>query len=182
MGLFIKGTIVLIMVLCSISASSNDEKPSQLEYQVKATLIYNFAKFINWPSESFLTETDPIVVGIVGKDPFGKILDETFVGQTVHGRTIKVNRVKDLKELRVSHILFISLSEAERFKEILDSIQGTSIVTISDIPDFERQGGMIGLFLRENRVRFSINIDAADFAHVKVNSQLLKISQVRKGS
>lgn len=177
MQIFSKTTLILFSLFLSTYVKADDNRSVPLEVQVKAALIFNFSKFIDWPPDSFANDTSPIDIGIVGNDPFGRVLDEAVEGQVVHGRKIQLNRLTPDSNLRNNHILFISSSEEKNLKSIIASIRGASVVTISDIPDFDKLGGTIALYLKENHVKFAINIAAADQARVKINSQLLKMSQ-----
>ncbi len=149
-----------------------------LEYQIKAAFLYNFAKFVVWPPEVFRDPESILVVGVLGRDPFGEILDRAVQGKTVNGRTLVVRRFPGLAVLGPCHILFISASERGRMKEILEAVQGGHVLTVGEVDRFTRQGGIINLALVEDRVHFEINIDAAAHAGLTVSSKLLSLSTI----
>jgi YfiR/HmsC-like len=152
------------------------------EYQVKAAYLFNFLKFVEWPEESFADPLAPIVIGVVGEDPFGNALPQVVIGKTVQGRDLVIRIYRPGEDLRGVHILFISASERKRLPIILSSLRGSSVLTVADIAGFLDAGGMIQ-FLNENgRVRFAINVDATSRAKLKMSSKLLSLAKVVGGN
>lgn len=149
-----------------------------LEYQVKAAFLYNFAKFVAWPPEAFPDPDSILVIGVLGRDPFGAILDRAVQGKTVNGRTLVVRRFPSLADLAPCHILFVSASERGRLKETLEAVRGGSVLTVGEVDDFTRRGGIVNLGVVEGRVHFEINIDAAARAGLTVSSKLLSLSTI----
>lgn len=147
------------------------------EYQVKAAFIYNFAKFVEWPVE-VLADGRPFVIGIVGKDPFGNMIDEAISGKSVRDKKITVKRFSKVEEAVHSHILFISGSEEKHLHEIVKQLSRTPVLTVSDIDRFAGQGGMVQLVMDQNRVRFAVNVAAFERARLKPSSQLLKLARI----
>lgn len=171
---FILAMSVLAWVVLGLRARA--QSPS--EYQVKAVFLYNFAKFIEWPPEAPPEAHDPIIIGIVGKDPFGVLLEQIVNGKTVDRRSLAVKRFKRGDDLRGCHILFISSSEKEHLRAILDSLKGASVLTVGETEGFARRGGVINFVLEDNKVHFEINVDAAARARVKISSKLLSLARV----
>lgn len=150
------------------------------EYQVKAVYLYNFAKFIDWPPGA--EKDSPFTICILGRDPFGSLLDETLAGDTIGSRKPVARRVASVAETKCE-ILYISASEASRVKQILASIDKPGVLTVSDVPDFTANGGAIQFVLMDNKIRFEVNLAAAEKAGLTVSSQLLKVATtVRKGT
>jgi hypothetical protein len=145
------------------------------EYQVKAAFILNFARFVDWPSDSF-SEGGVLVVGIIGDNPFGGSLDQ-LNGTFVNGRRIVIRRFKFGDYLRGCQILFVSSSERNRLGKILDSVKGGSVLTIGELPQFNQTGGVIKFVIQDYRVRFEINAGAAGQARLKVSSKLMALSK-----
>lgn len=156
------------------------EPISLTEYQVKAAYLYNFAKFVEWPPEA-LPEGQPFVIGILGQDPFGSILDEAVAGKTVRDRRIVVKRYAKVDEAAEANILFISDSEGENVFRILKRLGQAPILTVSDLGRFADEGGMVQLVMDQNRVRFAINVAAVERAGLKPSSQLLKLARIVSG-
>lgn len=173
-------TLILIVAMCAltIGAVAPGQALSPSEYQVKAFFLYNFVKFVEWPAEAFPSTEAPIIIGIVGEDPFGGVLDETIKSKTINGRPLTIKRLKKGQDLGSCHILFISLSEKGRLGQILENLKGSSVLTVSEIERFAHLGGTIHLFIEENKVRFEINADIAERARLKISSKLLALAKV----
>jgi hypothetical protein len=148
------------------------------EYQVKAAFVLNFAQFIEWPQGSFASADSPILVGVLGKDPFGDALEATFAEATAQGRRLVVRRGGHVDEMRDCHLLFISASERDRHSEVLAALKDVSVVTISETEGFARRGGIINFYFEGKKVRFEINPGAAQRKHLKISSQLLKRAKI----
>ena len=147
------------------------------EYAVKAAYLYNFAKFVEWPQQTFATPTSPIILCILGSDPFGDSLDK-IAERTVGERPVAIRRLARVEESNGCHVLFLSRSESTRLQSILNELAPAPILTVSDIPGFADAGGMIGLVSVGQRIRFEINLRAATRAKLKISSQLLKLARV----
>lgn len=149
------------------------------EHDVKAAFLYNFASFIDWPATAFATPASPLVIGIVGEDPFGPMLDELVAGERVHGRTFEVRRFAggDREGYEACHILFVSSSEARLWRSIAQRLRGRPVLTVADLPGFTEDGGAIG-FTTVGRVRFTINTSALEAARLTASSKLLRLARV----
>lgn len=170
--------LVCVAVLLSMKALGAPNGGIEVrEYQIKAVFLFNFAQFVEWPDKAFTNANAPIVIGILGEDPFGTALDEAIRGERVNGRPLTVVRVSRIQDLGICHILFISRSESAHLQEILRGLNGRSVLTVSDIEDFSRHGGMIRFATENNRVRLKINNEAARAAGLTISSKLLRPSQ-----
>lgn len=152
------------------------ESPS--EYQVKAVFLYNFAQFVEWPPEAFADERAPLVIGVLGQDPFGPDLDAALRGETAANRPLVVRRFANVAEIDVCHILFISGSEWPHIDEVLSALRGRSILTVGDTEGFARRGGMIRFVTERNRIRLRISLDAATRAKLTISSKLLRLAEI----
>ena len=164
-----------------IAAGGMVEKPS--EYEVKAVYLFNFAKFVQWPASEPSDETDAFTVCVLGEDPFGRTLDFTLAGETLHGRKTATKRIESTRDAEGCRIVFVSGSEERRLRSILEALEGSSILTVSDMDDFAERGGMIQLVMENDRVRFEVNLTAATAVGLEMSSELLKVARgVKKGS
>jgi hypothetical protein len=148
------------------------------EYQLKAVFLFNFAQFVEWPASAFPGPETPLVIGVLGQDPFGPYLDETVRGEKVNDRPLVVRRYRSVEEITTCHILFISRREEGRLKGILDSLRGRSVLTVSDADRFASRGGMIRFVTDRHRIRFRINLEAAKAASLTLSSKLLRPAQI----
>lgn len=148
------------------------------EYQVKAAYLFNFGQFVAWPADSSRRPDAPFIIGVVGKDPFGKTLDDVVRGEMLEGRPLVVRRYRDARDVEECQILFISRSEAERLDQTLQSLRGRKVLTVTDIEGAERRGAIIVLFNENNRVRMRINLAAARASNLVISSKLLRPAEV----
>ena len=165
---------VLLGVFCPLNSQNSELRPS--EYEIKAAFLYNFAKFIEWPNSSTQCLQDSAIIGILGEDPFGIILEHVIGEKTIRMKKISIQRYSDIQNIRECHILFISQSERERLSAVLYQLRQRHILTVSEIDHFAEQGGMIGLYIENNRIRFRINQDAIEAANLRISSKLLKLA------
>jgi hypothetical protein len=148
------------------------------EYQVKAVFLFNFAQFVDWPAEAFPDSDTPLVIGVLGDDPFGGVLDQTVRDERVRGRPFQVRRYQSVDEIKVCHILFISRSEGARPAGILAAVKPRPILTVSDADEFAERGGMIRFVTDRSRIRLQINLEAAAAAGLTISSKLLRLAEV----
>jgi len=179
-GLLIGITCLLSAMALGGHAEALDSSDSS-EYLIKAGFIYNFAKLVEWPTASFAQPDSPIVIGILGEDPFGATLDRIVADKKINGRGFAVKRVKwsrDFKDLRDCNILFVSSSEKEHIESVIDAMKGLPILTIGDAPGFAKRGGIINFMLEDNKVRFEVNVEAANHADLTISSRLLTLARI----
>lgn len=150
---------------------------SDREYAIKAAFLYNFAKFVDWPDEAFAKGSGTITIGVLGDDPFGSALD-SINGKTVKDRRVTIKRFRTLQELEPCAILFVSSSERSRLPQVLDSIKASNVLTVGEMDRFAQLGGSVKFKVVENKVRFEINVDAAQRAGLKISSRLLNVAEV----
>lgn len=147
------------------------------EYEIKAAYLYNFAKFVEWPTEALPDSSSTIHICVLGEDPFGPTL-ESIRDNIVRGRKLTIRRVTQPAGGPSCNVLFISSSERKRMREVVTSLGTSSVLTVGDMDSFAELGGMINLVTERNRVRFEINVEAAEHARLKISSQLLNLARV----
>jgi len=174
--------VVSISVLALIGSTTTApaDSPAFSEYQVKAAFLYNFARFVEWPSNAFPDAQAPILLGVIGEDPFGGALEQVIKGKTVNGRELVLKRLTRQQDLKGFHMLFVSSSEARHLSQIMESLKGKCVLTIGETEGFAQTGGVINFTLEENKVHFEINVDTAERAHLKISSKLLALAKVLK--
>jgi hypothetical protein len=160
-----------------LAATGRSWAADDLEHQVKAAFLYNFAKFVEWPGDTFEGPGDPVTFCVVGDDPFGEILDAVVEGENLAGRRLIVHRTRDLAELRDCHVVFVPRSERGRQGRILESLRNRSVLTVGEADGFLTEGGIIRFVLEQNKVRFDISPEAAESSGLKVSSKLLRLAR-----
>lgn len=151
------------------------------EYQLKAVFLFNFAQFVEWPDSAFPEPGAPLVIGVLGDDPFGAFLDETVRGETVDNHPLEVQRFRRVEDVDRCHILFVSAPREPRLQDVLERLAGRPILTVGDAENFSRRGGMIRFVNERNRIRLLINLEAAQAAKLKLSSKLLRPAQIVSG-
>ena len=149
------------------------------EYPVKAAFLYHFLEFVEWPRASPLPPAR-VTIGVLGRDPFGEVLDKAILKKIVQGRTLTIRRFASIDDLEACEILFISTSEMKQLPQILERLQGAAVLTVGEADRFARRGGMIGFVLEDDRVRLEVNRAAADKAGLQISSKLLAVARVVK--
>lgn len=148
------------------------------EYKVKALFLYNFSQFVEWPAEAFPEAQTPLVIGVIGEDPFGAYLDEIVRGEKVSNHPLVVQRYQRVEEIKTCHILFVSQSETKQLEQIFPSLKGRKILTVGEVEGFAQRGGMIRFVTEKNKIRFRVNLEAAKAANLTISSKLLRPAEI----
>ena len=123
-------------------------------------------------------QTGAFTICVLGEDPFGQALDATLAGETIGNQRVAARRISSPQMSGDCQILFISSSEANRLNRIIEALDKSAVLTVSDIPQFSQRGGMIQFVLEENRIRFEVNLAATQRAGLTLSSELLKVATV----
>ncbi|MGH8319128.1 MAG: YfiR family protein [Steroidobacteraceae bacterium] len=145
---------------------------------MKAAFLFNFSEFVSWPPQAFSSANAPLIIGVLGHDPFGTDLDAMVSGEHVGPHPLIVRRYHDVSEVGRCHILFIDRSESAYLPQILQALRGHYILTVSDIDGSARSGVMIDLVTQSNHIRMRINVAAARASDLTISSQLLQPAQI----
>jgi hypothetical protein len=172
-------TIIIYLVLLIIPVSYTIIGQSQpTEYEVRAAFLYNFIKFVKWPRQVFKSSQDPIVIGIIGQDPFGNTLDTMIKERTIQSKKIIIKRYHRHEDVRYCHVLYMGLREKRYQVAILKHLEGIPVLTIGDFEDFTRLGGMIKFIVADNQVGFEINLEAVEKSNLEISAKLLKLAKI----
>jgi hypothetical protein len=169
-------TLSLSLVLPLTIGEGRAQNAQPSEYQIKSAFLFNFAKFVEWPPKAFAGTTSPIVIGILGEDPFRDALQNTIRDKTVDEHPLVIKQLGSQAEATNCHILFISTSEKPRLAQILEGLKGSSVLTVGEMERFTENGGMINFVLDGTKIRFQINKEAATSAGLKISSKLLSLA------
>ncbi|OHB62185.1 MAG: hypothetical protein A2167_01770 [Planctomycetes bacterium RBG_13_46_10] len=194
----VKTYIFIFLLTClfggSLLAEPDEKSSASREYKIKAAFIYNFLKTVEWPKEFISDSNESMVVGIIGKDPFGDAF-EPIIGKVVKGKKVVVTRLKglsqidkrsdnsdsrseiDIETMRKCHLLFVCSSEQRTFMEIIKSVDGYSVLTVGEIKNFLEAGGVINFIPQAEKGDFEINLSASKRAKLNISSKLLRIAK-----
>lgn len=165
------GLISCFLLLPVSGESQNGKNPNE----VQAAFLRNFAHYVEWPSHAFADDQSPWVIGVLGDDPFGDIMEATFDQRTEKGRPFKVFRADSLDELPDCQIVFIAYKSAGRRRWALDQLKKKPVLTVGDAPEFLREGGIIQFYV-DDRVHMNINLDQARAVALTIQTKMLEVS------
>jgi len=179
----------IVLQITPAAAQSKSDSEIGREYQIKAAFVYNFIKFVDWPQDKTEGQNEPIMIGIIGKDPFGGAF-EPITSKQIKGKKSLISRFESFKQLKESseadkskieslrkcHLLFICSSEKENLTDIIRLVNKYNVLTVGDMPGVLESGGIINFLVRENKVHFEINLVAARQSNLKIRSQLLRLA------
>ncbi|HET7749813.1 MAG TPA: YfiR family protein [Terriglobales bacterium] len=168
---------ILTTLLIVVAGSGVVEAQSNSEYQLKAAYLYNFAKFVEWPSAAFGGPSDPFRICILGDSPFDQNVEIALSGRRVQNHPVHVIYPDSTAQSRRCHVLFLSPSESGHMKAIVADLRSSAVLTVADTPGFIGAGGMIRFFLEDDSVRFEMNPLPASQAGLKVSSKLLVLGK-----
>jgi YfiR/HmsC-like len=180
----VAAALVVAALVCAPMArptAAVEPAPQSPEYVIKAAYLYNFAMFVEWPADAFSGPSAPIVIGIVGADPFGSALERIVEGKRINKRRLVIDHVQSPQEARRSHILFVGAADPARLPEFASRLSGQSVLVVGEAADVVKQGGTIGFTVRDNKVGYDINLDAAKRARLTISSKLLNLARVVRG-
>jgi YfiR/HmsC-like len=171
--------LVLLGFSC-VALDSVAQQPRASQFDVEAVYVFKFSQFVNWPGTGRTQGSFDIC--ILGDDPFGPFLDKTIRGESLNGKAVAERRIMHAQEAQSCAILYISRSEANRLRQVLDTVHDWPVLTVSDLPDFADKGGMIQFILQGGKVRFEVNLIPATRAGLTLSSELLKVAVEVKGT
>jgi hypothetical protein len=173
-GLALAALLVFVRPLELSSQTANTD-------DVKAAFLFNFAKFVEWPSDA-TSGTGTLSLGVVGNDAISDALRVMTKDKTLGGKGISVRRASVGDDLASFNLLYIGQSEKARLADTLKRLEGAAVLTVSDAERFCEQGGVIGLVIVDNHVRFDVSLEAAERARLRVSSKLLNLARRVFGS
>ena len=170
--------LLALWVVFSGGLVAGAESPAPTMHQVEAAFLFNFAKFVTWPDDAFERSGSALIIGVLGEDPFGAVLEETVRDKTVMGKKLTVKRFVRVQDAVNSHILFLSSSEESQLLTLLKVLEKATVLTVSDMEQFAERGGMVAFTVEDQKVRFNVNVEAVERAGLKMGSQLLKLARI----
>jgi hypothetical protein len=181
---WLRGLAALFLVALQIWGTelAVAQQPTASEYELKAAILYNLTRFVEWPASTYPDAQAPTVLCILGRDPFGSALAALTSKETVNGRPVQIRHVHNTAELHGCHLLYISSSERKSVLQILANLNGASVLTVGEMTQFATRGGMVQFQLEERQVRFDINLDASVHADLKISARLLVLAKIVKNA
>lgn len=169
------GLLVILYIVAACGQAFCSLSATDLEYKVKAGFLLNFAKFMTWPASAFTDDDSPLVIGVLGNNPFGGAL-RAAESKSVRGRPVKLAEVQTIDQARKCHLLYISRSQDGLYSHLLETLKNMPVVTVSDIEGFSVRQGMVEFVRNEGRLAFIINFSRAKATHIGVHATLLNLA------
>ena len=138
-GLF-RRILWLALVWLALPAVAPAQQSPFDEREVKAVFLFNFVQFVDWPASAFSSPEAPVVIGVLGSDPFGRLLDDVVEGEMVKGRPLVVARFRRVEDIKACHVLFISPSEMKSYERILTALDAQPTLTVGETENFTTLG------------------------------------------
>jgi uncharacterized protein DUF4154 len=164
----------------AVAASETRSEGEKREYQIKAAFLLNFVRYTTWPKECFEDAQAPIVLAVIGRDPFGDILETTFRGEEANGRKIRVTRHREVPARIEGHLAFCGGLEREERQRLLERCRKQPVLLVGETPDFARDGACINFYLQDQKTRFEINTEALAEATLELSPAVLKLARIVK--
>jgi YfiR/HmsC-like len=168
-------TILISLLIAPFVPEMRGQSDAPTESEVKAAFLYNFAKFVAWPSEAFSGSNAPMRFCVLGESPVGPDLSRITQGRAIGGHPIQV--IQNSRDLHECHLLFVSSSHKGSVKEVGEALHGAPVLTVGETKGFTGQGGMIGFMVEDARVRFEVNLQAAKQMRLEISSKLLSLAK-----
>jgi hypothetical protein len=167
----------LTLVISLILSSASGQSVGNSEYDIKAAFLFHFAQFVEWPSDAFKDQGSPVTYCTVGDDPFHGALDRALAGRTLGMRPLHVQHFKAGRQIQTCQIVFLGANEKNVMGATLATLRPDPVLTVGDSEHFVQEGGMIGFLLEDNKVRFEVNLEAAERSNLKISSKLLALAR-----
>lgn len=166
--------LALIAMFC---AGTLMAQTTAKEYRIKAAFLFNFAHYVEWPPETFKEANSPLTYCTIGDDPFEGVLDQSLNAKTAGTHPLRVQHLKAPENFQDCQIVFIGANEKKRVTAILETLKQAPVLVVGESSHFIQQGGTVGFLSEENTVRFEVNLDAAQRAHLNISATLLAVAK-----
>lgn len=170
----LRAWLVPALIFCG-QGGLRAQAPKPTEYEVEAAYLSNFGRFVEYPARTGAA-SDVFNVCVLGPDPFGPLLDAAFKNEAINGVPLAAKRIATAEEGAACRIVFLGETKESQLGATLNTLNAAGVLTVSDMANFTRRGGMVQFTLDGNRVRFEINLAAAQRARLTLSSQLLKLA------
>ena len=167
----------LLLLNFAVLGSDNDNEE---DIAFKANFILNLLDKIEWPADTQATDTNPLIISILGQSPITSKIEELAAEKFVRGKKIVIKTVAIRDDISDSKILFFPTKNLKELARILNKVEGTRVVTVSDCDEFARYGVMFNFYKEEDQkqVKFELNKMVLDFAGLKVDPDIYKKARI----
>ena len=168
----------LIVFMLAARLAGGAGSPALDEYNAKAALLYNLARFVEWPAGTFTGPRDPIVACTLGQSPLNPVLERAVKGKPIDDRLFVVRQVQDVRQASGCHILFVGTPDRKRWRSIIADVRGSSLLTVGDAEGFAVEGGIVDFKIEGEKIRIEINLEAAERGKLRLSARLLSLAEI----
>jgi hypothetical protein len=179
---YILNRFKVLLILLLILFTRFDLFAQTSEYEMKAVAFEKLSLFIDWPPHAFESTNDEFIIAVLGYNPFGSILDDIYLNRKIKNRAVKVIYIKDIRQLKECHLLFISKIEKSELQKVLEQVRAKPVLTIVDAEGFAMAGCFIDFYDYEGKLRFEINQKAMESSGFTLDYRLLRVSKIVNSS
>lgn len=173
--------VLLAAVLAALAwAAAAQAMVFARESAVKAAFLYNFGSFVEWPSGTFRSPSQPFVIAVYGDDAAASELEQITVGRSIDGHPVQVQRIHDPDDVGQPQVLFAGGPRKRRVREVLAAARGP-VLTVADGPVAGPPDPVLFFLPEEGRVRFGASLSAAAARGIRLNARLLAVAQLVEG-
>jgi YfiR/HmsC-like len=169
--------LVLVLTVCFVTAKPAQTQSQPDEYRIKAAFLFHFAQLIDWPSEALQANDNSLLLCTLGDDSFRGEMESSVEGKTIGSRVLHVRHFSKNANVAGCHMVFVGRNESQHISVILAGLKGAPVVTVGDTTNFVEQGGVLGFCMEGNKIRFEVNLEAAERAKIKISSRLLLLAR-----
>ncbi len=179
-------TFSLLLAACALPPWARAQTAAAIdelhEHEVKAAFVFKFGEFVEWPAPALGAPNAPFTIAVLGADPVAEVLEQLGRQRRIHGRPVIVRRVQRADAVLPAHIAFIGAGESERLLRTAgEQLKSASTLTVTETARPSQLSGLINFVVRDSRVRFEIDADAAEQANLKISSKVLSLAVLVKG-
>jgi hypothetical protein len=132
---------------------------------------------VDWPREKSTGADNSLVLRTVGEDPFQGVLEDTVAGKAIGNRIVRIRHLGELQDMQAYQIVFLGRAQSKPIPIMVPTLHIAPVLTVGETTGFLDAGGMIDFLLEDNKLRFEVNLDAAESADLKIGSRLLVLAQ-----
>jgi YfiR/HmsC-like len=167
---------VCFLLLAGVGKRTGAQTAAE-EYRVKAAFIFHFAQLVDWPAEKPIGTDNSLVLCTLGEDPFQGMLEGTVAGKAIGNRILRIRHLGEPQEMQACQIVFLGRAQSKRIPMLVANLHNAPVLTVGETAGFLDAGGMIDFLLEDNKLRFEVNLEAAESADLKIGSRLLVLAQ-----
>jgi hypothetical protein len=167
------------MLAGTVALSAPASAQVSKEYQLKAVFLWRLTQFTQWPSDAFDSPESPLVICVLGENPFGDALGAAVAGETAHGRKLIVQQHRVVEQIKACHVLYLTGTGPRQAKAITTALSGKSILTVRDIDGVASvYDTIVGFLTEQNRIKLHINVKAATAVRLVFDARLLRAAEI----